>query len=382
LKSSGINTVLSYTNGNASAFTINVASPAQSDFRPIRKFMDAAAAHKMKVILNLKDMYNSSLSHDMSHKHCDDRCIMALVKAIVAEFKSHSALLGWYLSDETPTDLLPMISERQNLVASLDPHHIAYFVEEYYTVVSASVFRRSVRPGSSVVFGVDVYPWDGPEGTFGNASSSHTLSIGHEGREQQTMSLLFQGESSFGAGFCSAMQTFDMRALFCGKCQPEHGETHWCYRCNATFPPLDVLRAMAFIQPVASRSVGIMQYSYSSAFLRYNASKHAYGPIPRSSTIMQQRLHELRSIGLQLRDFTKNEFLWEWTGLTTNCTQPGADATVFAASFSHPQSGAETVILVNAVARSQAVAVALKNASHMHVLLAPWQVKISKSFAD
>jgi hypothetical protein len=225
LQLSGYNTVLSYTNGNASAFVINTANPGQSDFRPIRRFMDAAAAHKMKVILNLKDMYNTSMTHDMSRIHCDDQCITALITALVAEFKSHGALLGWYLSDETPTNLIPIITKRQNLVASLDPHHITYFVEEYFTTAGATAFRQGIAAGTSAVFGVDDYPWDGPGGTFGNSSVDSSLSIGHEGLEQQALSLAFQGEDT--VGLCSAMQIFDMRALFCGKCQRGH-ETKWC----------------------------------------------------------------------------------------------------------------------------------------------------------
>ena len=375
LRSSGYNTVLSYTNGNASAFVINVADPAQSDFHPIRRFMDAAAAHQMKVILNLKDMYN--LTRDMSRVHCDDQCTIALITALVAEFKSHTALLGYYLSDETPTNLIPMITKRQNLVASLDPHHITYFVEEYYTSEGATAFRQGMASGTSAVFGVDVYPWDGPAGTFGNSSvSSSPVSIGHEGVEQQATSLAFRGEPK--VGLCSAMQTFDMRALFCGKCQRDD-ETKWCYRCNATFPPLEVLRAMAFIQPVASRSVGVIQYSYSSAFDSYNETSQTYGPLLRSNPIMRQRLEELRRIGLQFRDFIENEFLWEWTGLATNGTKLGTDPTVFAASFELAHRGLETIVVVNAISTRQPVAVNLKNGSRLCVLLEPWQVWINKA---
>ena len=312
----------------------------------------------------------------MSRLHCDQTCITALVTALVAEFKSHSALLGWYLSDETPTDLIPMITERQNLVASLDPHHITYFVEEYYTSAGATAFRQGIAAGTSAIFGVDDYPWDGPAGAFGNSSLNVSVSIGHEGALQQTMSQVFQGEGNFG--LCSAMQTFNMKALFCGKCQRDN-ETKWCYRCNATFPPLDVERAMAFIQPVASRSVGVIQFSYSSAFDHYNDTSQTYGPLSRSDPIMQQRLQELHTIGLEFSNFIGNEFLWEWTGLTTNCSKLGTNPTVFAASFGNPRRGLQTIMVVNSVSTSQPVTVYLKNGTSLHVLLEPWQVLIKQA---
>ena len=191
------------------------------------------------------------------------------------------------------------------------------------------------------------------------------------------MGIAFEGEESFG--LCSAMQTFSMRTLFCGKCQEDH-ESKWCYRCNSTFPPPHVLRAMAFIQPVASRSVGVIQYSYSSALSTYNASSHTYAPMDRTSQIMQHRLQELHAVGLYLHDFVENEFLWEeWNSLKTNCTTVGSAPSVFAASFAFPRRNLETIIVVNAVAKSQTVTATLQNGSRLCVSLQPWQVWVSRS---
>jgi hypothetical protein len=136
---------------------------------------------------------------------------------------------------------------------------------------------------------------------------------------------------------------------------------------------------MAFIQPVASRSVGVIQYSYSSALSIYNDTSQTYGPVDRTSRVIKQRLQELHNIGLLFRDFIENEFLWEWSSLTTNCSMVGDIPTVFAASFALPARSLETIIVVNAVATSQSVAVVLKNDSHVNVMLQPLQVVVARN---
>jgi hypothetical protein len=93
----------------------------------------------------------------------------------------------------------------------------------------------------------------------------------------------------------------------------------------------------------------------SSAF-----ESRSYWPLARTSPVVEQRLQELHSVGLQFGEFITNEFLWEWAGPKMNCTKH-----VFAASFAAPHiMVTETVMVANGVSQSQSVTVTLKNRTH------------------
>ena len=81
---------------------------------------------------------------------------MQIVTQIVTAARNHPALLGWYVNDEYKVYYLAMLEERARLLASLDPHHVLYSVEDTGNATRLREYRNT-----STLFGVDPYPWIG-----------------------------------------------------------------------------------------------------------------------------------------------------------------------------------------------------------------------------
>ena len=128
--------------------------------------MDAAEAKDIVVFLSLKDFYNTSSDWPRGIDFDE------LVTAIVTMFRDHKALLGWYLSDEAPLAMIPMLAARQRLITSLDPRHITFYMEQQYNTKAADAFGELAL---NSIIGVDTYPW---------FNSSLSPDIGGEGRQQ------------------------------------------------------------------------------------------------------------------------------------------------------------------------------------------------------
>ena len=90
MKSSGINTVLTYTNGLASEDG-SLSNITTAKLTLMGEFLDEAAARDIKVFLSLKDLFDT-------HNKGQDNA--GIVTTIVTAFRNHKALLGWYLNDE------------------------------------------------------------------------------------------------------------------------------------------------------------------------------------------------------------------------------------------------------------------------------------------
>jgi hypothetical protein len=90
MKGSGINTVLTYTNGLASEDG-SLSNITAAKLALMGAFLDEAAARDMKVFFSLKDLYDT-------HNKGQDNA--GIVNTIVTAFRNHKALLGWYLNDE------------------------------------------------------------------------------------------------------------------------------------------------------------------------------------------------------------------------------------------------------------------------------------------
>jgi hypothetical protein len=87
----------------------------------------------------------------------------ALVTKLVTAFRSHPALLGWYLNDEYKEDHLPDLLKRNALVTKLDPDHVTYSVEDTGNATRLALYKKT-----SALFGVDPYPWQ-------NATLTHDI---------------------------------------------------------------------------------------------------------------------------------------------------------------------------------------------------------------
>ena len=77
------------------------------------------------------------------------------------------------------------------------------------------------------------------------------------GVEAQAIDTLFESLApNEDNGFCTAFQIFNKAPFYCGRA-PWH--------CQDTWPPYQVMRAMAFLQPVLG-SGGLIGFSYYAQF--------------------------------------------------------------------------------------------------------------------
>lgn len=230
MQASGINTVLTYTNGwpSEAAAERNLTS---ADMSLTRGFLDAAHAHGVKVFLNLKDLYEI-------HDHAPNQ--PAIVTKLVTAFSTHQALLGWYLNDEYKPDYIPTLEKRKRLIESLDPHHVTYSVENTGNTTRLKLYRNT-----STLFGIDSYPW---------FNASQSTSIATEATELDGLVAAFG--SSPDIGLCTVFQIFSWEPFECSKCATKPAE---CPKCFATWPSYEIMRAMAFLQPLRG-SFGLIQY--------------------------------------------------------------------------------------------------------------------------
>ena len=239
-------------------------------------------------------------------------------------FRGHKALLGWYVNDEYKTDYLPMLEKRAQLLATLDPHHVVYSVEACYTAQLCSTTRLRAYRNTSTLFGTDPYPW---------LNATLTLDIQSAAGEIDKLLAAWPGDD--GVGYCTVFQIFSQGPFECAK-DPAH-----CW--DRTWPPYDVMRAMAFLQPVRG-SGGLLQYAYYAQF------GYPGKMLPRTDPAVAARLSVLAKLGLELRAFADREFLGTRTMLevTGGPTTPGGQATQWAALFHCDGcSTAGTLVVVN-----------------------------------
>lgn len=133
---SPFNTVLNYQ--------VNEGSIAQ-----IRRYLDAADQHGIKVIYSIKDFYQGT-------KYFPKRVGQykgeeGMTRGVIGEFKSHPAILAWYLNDELPTKYIPRLTKRYELVKQIDPNHPAWIV--LYQVKELKKYLKTTD-----AIGTDPYP--------------------------------------------------------------------------------------------------------------------------------------------------------------------------------------------------------------------------------
>jgi hypothetical protein len=106
-----------------SASKFNCLMPYQS---PSVKQMDLAQSHNLKVIYSLKDLYfGSPWCPATIHSQADEE---PLIRARVREFRSHPALLAWYLNDELSIKYLARLEAHQRWLAEEDRDHPTWSV--------------------------------------------------------------------------------------------------------------------------------------------------------------------------------------------------------------------------------------------------------------
>lgn len=111
--------------------------------------MDACHARGLKVIYSIKDFYSGTRWAPANMKtESDER---AEIKKRVELYRSHPALIAWYINDELPLDMAGRLSARQRLMEDLDPDHPTWVVLYQYDQV------RAYLPTFDVI-GTDPYP--------------------------------------------------------------------------------------------------------------------------------------------------------------------------------------------------------------------------------
>jgi hypothetical protein len=333
METNGVNTVLTYTNGLKTEKTSSVTA---DDLAQMGEFLDAAAAHKIKVFFSLKDLY------DTKNKGADNA---GIVSTIVSAFKNHSALLGWYLNDEYKPDYIPQLEARYHNVSSLDPYHVSYSVEDTGKADTLKLYRNT-----SDLFGVDPYPW---------ANATLTQDLHAEVEEINGLSAAFSGDET--VGLCTVSQVFSWAAFDCSK-EPA--------KCYDSWPPYEVMRAMSFLQPVLG-SRGLIQYAYYAQF-GYPGTMQ-----PRTDPAVAARLLDLSRLSQQLRAFADHAFLRERTVLEVLDAPTTSDGIklVHASHFADKgeSDGAGVVVVVNGSSEPVHVSV-VWNGAITKVKLEAWGV--------
>lgn len=115
----------------------------------VKEYLDAADGCGLKVIYSLKDLYDGTRWRPRQIGSWTAAADMA--KGVVEAFRSHPAVLAWYLNDELPTTFVPALTERYQLLRQLDPNHPCWSV--LYQVKELDQYV-----GTTDILGTDPYP--------------------------------------------------------------------------------------------------------------------------------------------------------------------------------------------------------------------------------
>ena len=114
--------------------------------------LDRAAAAGIKIMCNVKGCWGGTKDDFYVKKGIktdDDADAYVLRK--VNEFRSHPALLAWYVNDEADVKLMPKYAKRHGVIAAADPDHPAVGVIYQFAESRGYMFAHDV-------LGIDPYP--------------------------------------------------------------------------------------------------------------------------------------------------------------------------------------------------------------------------------
>lgn len=133
-----------YTNGTPFNCILPYRNLAVEDGTPVLDLCERAG---LKYIVCMSGYYGSMLGNRRNH----DRFTEEYVKRILLRYRSHPAVLAWYLADELTTNAEPLLRERKRICYALDPDHPTYVVQNRPDTV------RPFVNGYDVI-GMDPYP--------------------------------------------------------------------------------------------------------------------------------------------------------------------------------------------------------------------------------
>ena len=112
--------------------------------------MDFFHTNGIKVIYSVKDMHPAMPERTPSTV-TDEATASAYVHGVVDAFRSHPALLAWYVNDESTIERFKALRMRQELLERIDPDHPTWAVLYQYDMM------RAMSPTFDIL-GVDIYP--------------------------------------------------------------------------------------------------------------------------------------------------------------------------------------------------------------------------------
>jgi hypothetical protein len=117
--------------------------------RPDRATLDLADELGLKVIYSIKDFYHGTRwCPDFIESEADEE---PWVRRTVRAFRSHPALLAWYINDELPLALRPRLEAHRQWVEEEDPNHPSWVV--LFQVRDVADYGQTFD-----VIGTDPYP--------------------------------------------------------------------------------------------------------------------------------------------------------------------------------------------------------------------------------
>ena len=134
---SPFNTILPYgVNGKSKAY--------------ITRYLDRAREKGMKLIYCMNDIYPTATYYDQTGWE-GIQGNSRIAEAVVNTFKSHPAVLAWYLNDERPKELMPKFVDYYQQARTNDPAHPGFIV--IYNLSELKYFTATTD-----ILGVDRYP--------------------------------------------------------------------------------------------------------------------------------------------------------------------------------------------------------------------------------
>ncbi|MBT3375260.1 MAG: hypothetical protein HN742_32720 [Lentisphaerae bacterium] len=115
----------------------------------ITQVLDACSDANLKVIFSIKDVYEGTKYAAIRGLGVEGET--AVVSKAVNSFRTHPALLAWYINDELPTSMLDRLTARRREVNRLDPFHPTW-------AVFCSFDEVPMYGPTCDVVGVDPYP--------------------------------------------------------------------------------------------------------------------------------------------------------------------------------------------------------------------------------
>lgn len=117
---------------------------------PMTRFLDLMHKRGLKLMYCLNDVYPTATyleGKDWEGVRGND----AIAAAIVAAYRNHPAVLGWYLNDEIPHALVPQLTDYYHRIQRADPGHPNF-------IVLCNRHEFPYFPETTDIFGVDPYP--------------------------------------------------------------------------------------------------------------------------------------------------------------------------------------------------------------------------------